>query len=120
MAIVGGTWTYSGDPSADAKDAVRWLVGDTDASDQLQSDEEILYAIKLENDIYKAASLVAATIGGNFSRQVDKQVGDLKLSYSRRAQAFMALSDSLTQQANISLTAAAAPYNAALSIGEKK
>ena len=39
MAIIGGNWTYSGNPAASDKDAVRFLVGDTNTSDQLVSDE---------------------------------------------------------------------------------
>ena len=37
------TWTYSGDPATNARDSIRFLVGDTDTNDQLVSDEEIAW-----------------------------------------------------------------------------
>ena len=39
------TWTYSGNPSSTERDAVRFLVGDTDTNDQLLSNEEIDYLV---------------------------------------------------------------------------
>ena len=36
-------WTYSGDPSSSARDAIRFLVGDTDTNDQLVTNEEIAW-----------------------------------------------------------------------------
>ena len=37
------TWTYSGDPATNARDAIRFLTGDTDTNDQLINDEEIAW-----------------------------------------------------------------------------
>ena len=39
------TWNYSGDPSLSSRDAVRFLIGDTDPNDPLVTDEEIAYAL---------------------------------------------------------------------------
>ncbi len=36
-------WTYGGDPSANARDAIRFLIGDTDTNDQLLNDAEIAW-----------------------------------------------------------------------------
>ena len=37
------TWTYGGDPASNARDAIRFLIGDTDTNDQLLNDEEIAW-----------------------------------------------------------------------------
>ena len=52
------SWTYSGDPATSDKDAVRFLTGDTDAGDQLASDEEIAYALSQRPDVRLAAAVV--------------------------------------------------------------
>ena len=57
-------WTYSGDPSSSARDAIRFLVGDTDTNDQLVTNE---------------------AIASKFSRLADQTVGDLKVSLSQKA-----------------------------------
>ena len=36
-------WTYDGDPSANARDAIRFLIGDTDTNDQLLADAEVAW-----------------------------------------------------------------------------
>lgn len=40
-------WSYSGDPSTSKKDEVRFLIGDTNINQQILSDEEIEYMLKL-------------------------------------------------------------------------
>ena len=39
------TFTYSGTPSASQRDAIRFLLNDTDSTDVLLQDEEISYLI---------------------------------------------------------------------------
>jgi hypothetical protein len=82
--VVGGTWSYSADPAASDKDAVRFLIRDVDESDQLYSDQEIDYALAAEGSKWRAAAMLCdqlATAGD----LVDKQIGDLRLSGSQRA-----------------------------------
>ena len=83
------TWTYSGDPSANARDAIRFLIGDTDTTDQLLSDEEIAW-VNTEasgtptatTDLYDAAYRCCLTIAAKLARQADKQIGDLSVKLS--------------------------------------
>lgn len=101
MAIVGGTWTYSGDPSADDKDAVRFLCLDTNQNDQRLSDEEILYLLATQGGAYRAASQAADMIAGQFAAAAtEKQVGDLRLRYDARAAEMRQLAGSLRARAN--------------------
>lgn len=86
------TWTYSGNPSATAKDAIRFLIGDTDTNDQLLSDEEIAWVNSESSGsstaitaLYDAAYRCCVTIASKLAREADKQIGDLQVSLSQRA-----------------------------------
>jgi len=50
------TWTYSGNPANSSSDAVRFLIGDTDTTDQLISNEEIAYLVTVHGNIRRVAS----------------------------------------------------------------
>jgi hypothetical protein len=116
VAINGGTWTYTGNPATDVKDAVRWLVGDTDGSTQLTSDEEILFAIAMRGNRFAAAALVADQIAGVLGRLADKKVvGDFELDYLARAGRYRDLATRLREQAAIGAT----PYGGGISGADK-
>lgn len=82
------TWTYDNSPGTVARDEVRFLVGDTDTTDQLVTDEEIAYAIAEEGSGKLAAAAICEAIAAKFARQADEAVGDLKLSKSQRSKAY--------------------------------
>lgn len=83
------TWTYSGDPAASDLDAVRWLVGDTNSSDQLVQDEEIAYALANYGGPVHAAAVVCEQISGQFSREaVSKKVGSLSINFGAKAKEY--------------------------------
>ena len=84
------TWTYGGDPSANDRDAVRFLSGDTDTSNQQVSDEEIAFLLTESNDnVYLSAAGVCDAAAARVSAKADesKSVGDLSLSTSYANQA---------------------------------
>lgn len=67
-----GHWSYTGDPELSSRDKVRWYTGDTDATDQLVSDEEIDSALDETGTAYGAASVVCRAIAARFARLVTK------------------------------------------------
>lgn len=76
--ITGGTWTYSGSPGTDLKDRVRFLVGDTDITNQLISDEEILWALSdRANNYYGAAATCCRVLGSRANDANKVTVGDV-------------------------------------------
>jgi hypothetical protein len=86
------TWTYGGDPSVNARDAIRFLTGDTDTNDQLVNDEEIAWmnnqvtgSDTATTSLYEAAARVLLAMASKFTREADKQVGDLRISFSQKA-----------------------------------
>ena len=89
------TWTYSGDPSDSARDAIRFLCGDTDSTEELLSDEEIAWvnteasgSATSTDSLYDAAYRCCLTIASKLAREADKQIGDLSVKLSQRAQAY--------------------------------
>lgn len=77
-------WTYSGDPNLNARDEVRFLVGDTNAADPLVQDEEIAFVLAVHADPpgkvnYQAAAVVAEGIAAKFARKKDSTVGPLSV-----------------------------------------
>ena len=113
MTITGGTWSYSGNPSASSLDQVRFLVGDTDGADQLLSDEEILWLIGAEPTVYKAAAMACRSIVTS-GTLVDKRVGDFELKASMRADQYTDLAKSLERRSALSAT----PYAGGLTRSE--
>lgn len=76
------TWSYSGDPGASNIDHIRFLIQDTDTSDQLFSNEELTYLYTSYGDAYSAAIAAVTTLVAKGSRVAEesKTVGDLSLS----------------------------------------
>ena len=98
MAIVTGVnWTYSGDPGASPKDAVRFLIGDTDTTDQLLGDEEIDYLVTTAGTTNEAAAQAceAISVGG---RLVDKEVDDLVIKARQRSEQYQKLASALRKR----------------------
>ena len=98
------SWTYGGDPSANARDAIRFLIGDTDTTDQLLSDEEIAWVNSEASGtatgttaLYDAAYRCCLTIASKLAREADKQIGDLSVSMSQRAKAYREQAASLKE-----------------------
>ncbi len=114
------TWTYSGDPASTARDAVRFLIGDTDTTDQQISDEEVNWLITENgNNVYLAGSASARKVAAEFTRQVrTKTVGALSISYAARAQEYRDLADDLRQQASTKI--ALAVYAGGISRADKE
>ena len=110
------TWTYNNKPATINRDAVRFLVGDKDFDSQLVTDEEITFALGEEGGIYLAASLIAKGIAAKFAQLVDRNIGDLKISYSQRQKHFKDLATDLELRGNVS---GGQVYAGAMSVSEK-
>jgi hypothetical protein len=110
------TWTYGGDPSASDRDEVRFLVGDTDTTEQLVTNEEIAYAILKSSNNQLAAACIANALAAKFARKADKSVGDLSITYSQQAKQFRELAAQLMKDGSIS---GAMPYASGISVSGK-
>lgn len=94
------TWSYNGDPSASPKDAVRFLLGDTDSTDELTlSDEEIAYLLSTwDNDSYFAAAAGAEQLAGQYAREVSYASDGVNYSGDELQQKFIQLAQRLRWQ----------------------
>ena len=98
-------WTYSGDPANNARDEVRFLVGDIDTSNQQINDAEIAYLLAAwNNDAYISAAYACESIAGRFNAKADgsKSVGDLSIStrFVEQAKAYMERASNLRYTAS--------------------
>jgi len=94
------SWSYSGDPSSSDRDAVRFLIQDTDTNDQLIRDEEIDWSLTEGGGVYETASMVAGVIAGQFARMADREtVGKVSISFTQRSQQYRVLAADLKKQA---------------------
>lgn len=112
-------WSYSQDPSTSDKDAVRYLVGDTDEDNPLITDSEINYVLSIESNVVRASAIVAENIAGKFSRKVDRSIGDYSESFSDLSQQYFNLAERLRQQSKKTKTFKAVPFAGGISKTKK-
>ncbi len=77
-------WNYSGDPSKSDRDAVRFLIGDTDRDDPQLQDEEITWLISQTQSQYEAAIAACDAIIAHYAREVSRTVGSLSVQAQTR------------------------------------
>jgi hypothetical protein len=77
------TWTYSGNPAGSSNDQIRFLIGDTETTRQLVSDEEIAWALTQETTPRRAAAICCDAIVAKFAKDVDSSTGSISRSGSQ-------------------------------------
>lgn len=94
-------FTYGADPTSSTIDAVRFLVGDTDATEAFLSDEEIRWLSdqwENKNSVYYTASMAAEAIAARFAREVTTSSDSQTVSTSELQQKYMDLAVRLRSQ----------------------
>lgn len=95
-------WTYSGDPSSNNKDEIRFLVGDTDTNDQLIQDEEINFLLtkwlSVHGTTFYVASIVCETIAAKFAREASYSADGVSVSLSELQDKFKRQAETLRAQ----------------------
>ncbi len=87
------TWSYTGDPSSSNKDAVRFIIGDTNTTDQLLSDEEINWLLGQYGSPSKTAYHACLAIAGKFARLVSQEAGRIKVKAESKYLQYKQLAD---------------------------
>ena len=76
--------------------SVRLLIGDTDSSDQIMQDEEILFSLsQTNNKVYYAGSWACHMIASKYSRLVDLKIEGSSSRYSELSKQYITMSDHL-------------------------
>jgi hypothetical protein len=99
MSGVRPEFTYAGDPANSPRDAVRFLVGDTNPLRPLLDDREVDYAIAQNPNQNLAAALLAEHLFGRFASQSDISVGPVSKAFSKAAELMKAKSEQLRADA---------------------
>lgn len=110
-------WTYSGNPSASTLDAVRFLTGDTDTTDQLLSDAEITYIITENATVLRSASESCRAIAAKFARLMSRSVGGLSADFSAKYSQYLQLADNIMSRDEVS---AVRPFISGYTISQKE
>ena len=101
-------WSYGGDPSTSPVDAVRVKIGDVDPTDQLVSDEVILYVLAAHGDNTRRAAVeLMWAIAARLFRNVSKAVGPLRIEAQQKYDHAVQLAERLEQEAAGSVVAVA-------------
>lgn len=109
-------WTYTNNPSGVQRDEVRFLLGDTDVTDQLVTDEEIAYLISVRGSSLGAAIGACEALEARYAREADQRVGFLSLSASQKAAGFRALALTLRRRQTVT----AIPYAGGITVTDKQ
>lgn len=99
------SWSYSGNPAASDRDAVRFYVGDTDTDRQIISNEEIDFLLATWMPKYESVLLTAAqaceVIAGKYAREVSVSADGVSVAASELQTKFNLLAESLRDQYKI-------------------
>lgn len=97
------TWEYAA-PGTSDKDTVRFLIQDTDQTDQIVQDEEIQYVIDTWKDVHGTLEYVAAvladTIAARYAREASYSADGVSVSLGQVAQQYRELAIALRAQHN--------------------
>lgn len=115
------SWSYDPDQlQTSPKDQVRFLVGDVVESQPLVQDEEILFALSQNPNVYMAAAIICDSLASMFSRKVDRQTGDVRDSFSQRAKAYAERAKELRSQGASKALSLAKPLAGGISVSDKE
>jgi len=113
--------TYSGDPSASSRDAVRFLLNDTSTSNAEFQDAEIAWMVSEKPNVYRAAAQGARRRAAEANEGVaSKTVGPLTLTYSQRAANWLKVAESLESQADKGAGSTIMPFSGGISKTDKE
>lgn len=102
-----GTFSYSGDPNYNTRDTIRFLVGDTDASEWFLSDQEIDWLVvtwENKGSAYWTASMAAEAIAAKFAREVNTSSDSQTVNTSELMQKYLDLAMRLRAQYRLLLS----------------
>lgn len=98
------TWSYSGNPKASQSDEVRFILGDTDTTDQLVSDEEIQYGLSSVNGtVHRTVYLMATAISSKFGRMATLSLGQVNENYVTQSKFYADLASKYAKLSGMSV-----------------
>ncbi len=96
------TWSYSGNPASSSLDAVRFLIRDTDTTNQLLANEDIAYwssrCDPVFGDDLMSAAFCAENIAARYAGEVSISADGVSISGDQLQTKYAALASSLRMQ----------------------
>lgn len=90
------SWSYSGNPKASNKDAVRHILSLTDSNNQLKQDEEIEWELSQEGDsVEDAAANIAESLAAMFAQRAKRESGPIQVDYQDISERYMNIANRL-------------------------
>jgi len=111
------SFTYSGDPANSTRDAVRFMVQDTDQADYFLENAEIDWLISEESTTKAAAARAAKAIATQFARLADTDIESVSVKYSQKQRQYLQMATRLEIEA-ASGSGVASPDVNGVSIGD--
>lgn len=110
---------YTDDPEHVLADEVRFLIGDTNASREELTDNQVQYLLSKEsNNPRRAAARAAEALAGKYAGVADeKQVGPLRLTFELKAKRYSDLAKRLWSQV---ASTSVVPYAGGISLADKE
>lgn len=81
-------WTYSGDPSANDLDKYRFFVGDTDETEPILQDGEVMFVVNTYESHNERLYYLYDAAADYFARQIDRKVGPIEEKTTERLRYF--------------------------------
>ena len=101
------SFTY--DPTlATDRDKVRLFIGDTDSTQPLLQDQEIVSLLAMFGSVTIAAATACKNIAAKFARYADRNTGDISVKYSQIAETYRKLAVEIRE--SFSALSAPMPY----------
>jgi len=95
-------WTYTKRPARSARDALRLMIGDTNASDPLLSDEEADYYLGNNGkNVVLAAAEACEALAARFARNAIFSAADMEQSLASKAESYLKLARQLRGRAGM-------------------
>lgn len=102
-------WSYSGNPSSSPKDTVRFMIGDTVEDTGAVTDEEISFALNLNsNDTRDASITCLEALVAKYAYEVNFWLGPEKVFASARYEQSMKLLQDMRKQRSLGTAAPSA------------
>lgn len=88
-------WTYGAAPSSSTRDEFRLLIGDTDTTDQIFTDDEVTYFLSKNSSVSLAAAIGCRAAAAKYARKISYSLGDLSEQLAQKVQHFTSLASEL-------------------------
>lgn len=86
---------YGGNPATVPEDQLRFIIGDTNLINPMLSDGEVSWIVSVYASSEEGAAVACDALAGKFAIEVDRSIGQLRISASKRFEHYQLLASEL-------------------------